>query len=42
MYYSFKPNDSVEITPTLFGGSDRNGGAGQDFTGALVETTFKF
>ena len=42
MYYSFKPNDSIEITPTLFGGSDRNGGAGQDFTGALVETTFKF
>ena len=42
LYYSFKPNDSIEITPTIFGGSDRNGTAGQDFSGALVETTFKF
>ena len=42
VYYSFKPNDSVTITPTFFGGSDRNGSSGEDFTGALVETTFKF
>ena len=42
VYYSFKPNDSIEITPAFFGGSDRNGTAGQDFTGALIETTFKF
>ncbi len=42
VYYSFKPNDSIEITPAIFGGSDRNGGAGQDFTAAIVETTFKF
>ncbi len=42
VYYSFRPNDSVEITPAIFGGSDRNGTTGQDFTGALVETTFKF
>ncbi len=42
VYYSFRPNDSVEITPAIFGGSDRNGTTGQDFTGALIETTFKF
>jgi hypothetical protein len=41
-YYSFKPNDSVTITPAVFGGSDVNGTSGQDITGAVVETTFKF
>ena len=42
VYYSFRPNDSMEITPAIFGGSDRNGTSGQDFTGAVIETTFKF
>ena len=42
VYYSFKPNDSVTITPTIFGGSNRNGTADGDITGALIETTFKF
>ena len=41
-YYSFKPNDSVTITPAIFGGTDVNGTAGQDVTGAVIETTFKF
>ena len=41
-YYSFKPNDSVTITPAVFGGSDRNGTAGDDIFGAVLETTFKF
>ena len=42
VYYSFKPNDSVTITPAIFGGTDVNGTAGQDVTGAVIETTFKF
>ena len=41
-YYSFKVNDSVTVTPTLFGGSNRNGSSNGDVSGALVETTFKF
>ena len=41
-YYSFKPNDSVTITPAIFGGTDVNGTAGEDITGAVIETTFKF
>tara|TARA_A100001388_G_scaffold256441_1_gene221570 strand:+ start:314 stop:1612 length:1299 start_codon:yes stop_codon:yes gene_type:complete len=42
LYYSFKANDSVTMTPTIFGGSDRNGVAGEDVMGAVFETTFKF
>ena len=42
IYYSYKPNDSVTITPTIFGGSDRNGTTAGDVTGAVLETTFKF
>ena len=41
-YYSFKPNDSIEVTPAIFGGSDRNGNKHGDVTGAVLETTFKF
>jgi hypothetical protein len=41
-YYQFQVNDSVTMTPTIFGGSDRNGAAGGDVFGALVNTTFKF
>ena len=41
-YYSFQVNDSINVTPTVFGASDRNGTAGSDLTGALLETTFKF
>ena len=42
LYYSFQANDSVNIKPAVFGGTDRNGTAGGDVFGALVETTFKF
>ena len=42
LYYSFQANDSVSIKPAVFGGTDRNGTAGADVFGALVETTFKF
>jgi hypothetical protein len=41
-YYSFKMNDSVEITPAIFGSTDRNGTASADVTGVVLETTFKF
>ena len=41
LYYSFKANDSVTVTPTVFGGTDRDGGT-EDVFGALVQTTFKF
>ena len=41
-YYEFQINDSVTMTPTVFGGQDRNGTAGSDIFGALVNTTFKF
>ncbi len=41
-YYSYKVNDSITVTPAVFGGTDRNGTAGQDISGAVIETTFKF
>jgi len=42
LYYSYMLNDSVSVTPTVFGGTDRNGTSGGDVFGALVQTTFKF
>ena len=30
------------MTLAIFGGSDRTGTAGDDVTGAVVQTTFKF
>ena len=41
-YYSYQVNDSVTVTPAVFGTSDRNGTGKNDVTGAVVETTFKF
>ena len=41
-YYQFQVNDSISVTPAVFGGTDRNGTAGRDLTGVVVETTFKF
>ena len=41
-YYSFQANDSITVTPTVFGGTDRSGTAGGDVFGGLIETTFKF
>ena len=42
VYYAFKPNDSITVTPAIFGGSDRNGVSGGDVFGTVLETTFKF
>ena len=42
LYYSFKPNDSVTMTPAIFGGADRDGTVDGDIFGAVFETTFKF
>jgi len=41
LYYSYQANDNVTVTPTIFGGTDRDGGT-EDVFGALVQTTFKF
>ena len=41
-YYSFRPNDSIEVTPALFGGSEVYGDTEDDILGAVVTTTFKF
>ena len=41
-YYSFRPNDSIEITPGIFGGSDIRSATTQDIFGAVLTTTFKF
>jgi len=47
VYYSYKMNDSVTITPAIFGATDRNGRTddadkSEDMLGAVIETTFKF
>ena len=43
-YYSFKPNDSIEITPGIFGGSDLKSTAvtNDNIFGFVVATIFKF
>ncbi len=41
-YYSFKPNDSMEVRPTIFGYTSARGTADRDYTGVVLETTFKF
>ena len=43
-YYSFRPNDSIEITPGIFGGTDVRGVADKedDIFGAVLQTTFRF
>ena len=41
-YYSFRPNDSIEITPGIFGGSDVRDDDDDDLFGAVLTTTFKF
>ena len=42
VYYSFKPNDSIEITPGVFGGNDAYPDTEDDVFGAVLSTTFKF
>ncbi len=41
LYYSYKANDNVTVTPTIFGGTNRDGGS-EDVFGGLIQTTFKF
>ena len=41
-YYAFKPNDSMEIRPALFGGTDVEDAIEDDIFGTVVTTTFKF
>ena len=41
-YYSFRPNDSIEVTPAIFGGTDVWENDDEDMFGAVVTTTFKF
>ena len=41
-YYSFKPNDSMEVRPAIFGGTDVEDSTADDIFGAVVTTTFKF
>ena len=40
--YSFKPNDSITVIPTVFGGTDVVGGTDEDIFGAALTTKFKF
>ena len=42
IYYSFKPNDSIEVTPAVFGASDIYEDSEDDITGVMVTTKFKF
>jgi hypothetical protein len=41
-YYSFRPNDSIEVTPAIFGGTDVYADDADDLFGAVLTTTFKF
>jgi len=41
-YYSFKVNDSVEVTPGIFGGTDVHSATTEDLFGAVLTTVFKF
>ena len=41
-YYAFKPNDSMEIRPAVFGGTDVEDAIEDDIFGAVLTTTFKF
>ena len=41
-YYSFRPNDSIEITPGIFGGNDVRDDKDDDIFGAVLTTTFRF
>jgi len=43
VYYEYKVNDSITVTPTIFGGNHANGaGEDTDMNGYVVNTTFKF
>ena len=42
VYYSFRPNDSMEITPAIFGGNDVLADNDDDLFGLLLTSKFKF
>jgi len=43
VYYEYKVNDSVTLTPTIFGGTHKNASDVEvDMFGYLINTTFKF
>ena len=41
-YYQYRVNDATTVRTTVFGNSDRDGTLGNDNTGVVVETAFKF
>ena len=41
-YYSFRPNDNIEVTPAIFGGTDVLEDTEDDLFGVALTTTFKF
>ena len=41
-YYSFRPNDSIEITPGIFGGKNIQSDEKDDIFGGVLTTTFRF
>ena len=41
-YYAFKPNDSIEVRPAVFGGSNVENSIEDDIFGTVLTTTFKF
>ena len=43
LYYKYQVNDSISVTPTIFGGTSKNASDVEtDMTGYLLQTTFKF
>ena len=43
VYYEYKVNDSVSVTPTIFGGTSKNtSNVETEMSGYVVNTTFKF
>ena len=43
VYYDYKVNDSITVTPTIFGGTYKDANNKEiDMSGYLVNTTFKF
>ena len=42
LYYQYSLNDATSLRTTYFSNSDRDGTSGNDNTGVVVESTFKF
>ena len=43
VYYDYKVNDSMTLTPAFFGGTSKHSGGGEvEMTGVVLNTTFKF